>query len=198
MIATITIDRPEKKNAMTYAILGDFIEAVAAAGDGSGDVRRRRHRRPRCVLCRDRPLRSRRHAGRVAALRGTATEPPTVVAARRVPKPTICAVDGPAVGMGAEFTSQCDLRIASTNASFAWNFVHRGLVPDTGAGTWLLPRLIGVQAALRLMYTGERIGADEAHAPGLPHRGRRPRRTCSARPARWPRPSPPPRRSAAG
>lgn len=64
--------------------------------------------------------------------------------------------------MGAEFTSQCDLRIASTNASFAWNFVHRGLVPDTGAGTWLLPRIIGLQAALRLIYTGERIDAAEA------------------------------------
>jgi enoyl-CoA hydratase/carnithine racemase len=59
----------------------------------------------------------------------------------------------PAVGMGAEFTSQCDLRIASTNARFGWNFVHRGLVPDTGAGTWLLPRIVGLQNALRLLYT---------------------------------------------
>jgi enoyl-CoA hydratase len=64
--------------------------------------------------------------------------------------------------MGAEFTSQCDLRIASTNARFAWNFVHRGLVPDTGAGTWLLPRIVGLQNALRLTYTGQMIDADEA------------------------------------
>jgi enoyl-CoA hydratase len=78
------------------------------------------------------------------------------------PKPTICAIDGPAVGMGAEFTSQCDLRIASTNARFAWNFVHRGLVPDTGAGTWLLPRIVGLQNALRLTYTGQMIDATEA------------------------------------
>ena len=78
------------------------------------------------------------------------------------PKPTICAIDGPAVGMGAEFTSQCDLRIASTNARFAWNFVHRGLVPDTGAGTWLLPRIVGLQNALRLTYTGAMIDAAEA------------------------------------
>ena len=64
--------------------------------------------------------------------------------------------------MGAEFTSQCDIRLASTNARFAWNFVHRGLVPDTGAGTWLLPRIIGVQNALRLTYTGDMIDAAEA------------------------------------
>jgi enoyl-CoA hydratase/carnithine racemase len=64
--------------------------------------------------------------------------------------------------MGAEFTSQCDLRIASTNARFGWNFVHRGLVPDTGAGTWLLPRIVGLQNALRLLYTGEIIDAQEA------------------------------------
>ncbi|MGA9278382.1 enoyl-CoA hydratase/isomerase family protein, partial [Ilumatobacter sp.] len=77
-------------------------------------------------------------------------------------KPTIGAIDGPAVGMGAEFSSQCDLRLAGANARFGWNFVHRGLVPDTGAGTWLLPRIIGLQPALRLLYTGEIIGADEA------------------------------------
>ena len=78
------------------------------------------------------------------------------------PQPTICAIDGPAVGMGAEFTSQCDIRIATPNARFAWNFVHRGLVPDTGAGTWLLPRLIGLQNALRLLYTGEFVSVEQA------------------------------------
>lgn len=82
------------------------------------------------------------------------------------PKPTICAIDGPAMGMGAEFTSQCDIRLASTNARFSWNFVHRGLVPDTGAGTWLLPRIVGLQNALRLTYTGDMVLADEALSLG--------------------------------
>ena len=74
----------------------------------------------------------------------------------------IGAIDGAAVGMGAEFTSQCDVRIASDRARFAWNFAHRGLVPDTGAGSWLLPRLIGPTAALRLLYSGEFLSAEEA------------------------------------
>ena len=78
----------------------------------------------------------------------------------------IAAVDGPAVGMGAEFTSQCDVRIASTSARFAWNFVHRGLVPDTGAGTWLLPRIIGVPAALKLLYSGEFLSAERGPVLG--------------------------------
>jgi enoyl-CoA hydratase/carnithine racemase len=82
------------------------------------------------------------------------------------PKPIVCAIDGPAIGMGAEFTSMCDVRIATPRARFGWVFVHRGLVPDTGAGTWILPRLIGVQATARLLFSGEIISAEEANQLG--------------------------------
>lgn len=84
------------------------------------------------------------------------------MAGHRLPKPVIAAIDGPAVGMGSEFATQADIRIATDRARFAWNFVHRGLVPDTGAGTWLLPRIIGLPDALRLLYTGEFVDAREA------------------------------------
>jgi enoyl-CoA hydratase/carnithine racemase len=80
----------------------------------------------------------------------------------RCPKPVVAAVDGPAVGMGAEIATQCDVRIASTTARFAWNFVRRGLVADTGAGSFLLPRIIGHTESLRLLYSGEFIDADTA------------------------------------
>ncbi len=63
--------------------------------------------------------------------------------------------------MGAEFATQCDVRILSTRARL-WNFVHRGLVPDTGAGSWLLPCLNGVSQALQLLYSGEFLAPDEA------------------------------------
>jgi enoyl-CoA hydratase len=82
------------------------------------------------------------------------------------PKPIVCAIDGPAIGMGAEFTSMCDVRIATPRARFGWVFVHRGLVPDTGAGTWILPRLIGVQATARLLFSGEIMSADDMAAMG--------------------------------
>src|SRR3546814_20350590 len=78
------------------------------------------------------------------------------------PKPVIGAIDGPAVGMGAEFATQCDVRVASTTARIAWNFVRRGLVPDLGAGTFLLPRITGHTEALRLLYPGAFFDAQPA------------------------------------
>lgn len=161
-IGTITIDRPEKKNAMTYAMLGEFIEVIGRAGaDPTVSV---------VVVtgvpgafCAGTDLADLATVpGATRGLRGTAEDHAAWWPIVACPKPTICAIDGPAVGMGAEFTSQCDLRIATPNARFAWNFVHRGLVPDTGAGTWLLPRLVGLQRALRLLYTGEMIDAATA------------------------------------
>jgi enoyl-CoA hydratase/carnithine racemase len=158
-IGTITIDRPEKRNAMTYAVLRDFGAAIREAGEDDA---------ARVVIVTGVP--GSFCAGTdLADLDETPTdqrggrgggEAPWALVA--CPKPVIGAIDGPAVGMGAEFTSMCDLRIATPNARFAWNFSHRGLVPDTGAGTWLLPRIIGVPATLRLLYTGEMLGADAA------------------------------------
>ena len=69
--------------------------------------------------------------------------------------------------MGAEFATQCDIRIATPRARFAWNFASRGLVPDSGAGSWLLPRQIGLQAALRLVYSGEFLSGEEAFKIGF-------------------------------
>ncbi|MGE0621835.1 MAG: enoyl-CoA hydratase/isomerase family protein [Pseudomonadales bacterium] len=170
-IGTLTINRAEKKNAMTYAMLREFISRIGEAGaDPAAKV---------IILTgvpgafcagtdlsdlSDTPEDERGSRGGA----GSSDRPrwwPIV----DCPKPVICAVDGPAVGMGAEFTSQCDIRIATPNARFAWNFVHRGLVPDTGAGSWLLPRLIGTANALRLLYTGEFLSADAALALGYVH-----------------------------
>jgi enoyl-CoA hydratase len=165
-IATVTIDRPEKKNAMTYAMLGDFIEVVRRAGSDPA---------ARVVIltgvpgafCAGTDLSDLATVpGVQRGLRGSAEERERWWPLVQCPKPVIAAVDGPAVGMGAEFTSQCDIRLATPNARFAWNFAHRGLVPDTGAGSWLLPRLIGPAKALRLLYTGEFLGAEEALAIG--------------------------------
>ena len=65
-------------------------------------------------------------------------------------------------------------------ARFGWVFVHRGLVPDTGAGTWLLPRLVGVPAALDLLYSGRIIDADRGARARVRARGRRARRAAAA------------------
>jgi enoyl-CoA hydratase/carnithine racemase len=165
-IATITLDRPEKRNAMSYAMLNEFLLAVERAGadpearvvivTGSGGS-----------FCAGTDLADLATVpGERRGLRGEAQDKSRWWPLVACPKPVIGAIDGAAVGMGAEFTSQCDVRIASSRARFAWNFAHRGLVPDTGAGTWLLPRLIGSARALRLLYSGAFLSADEALAIG--------------------------------
>ena len=85
----------------------------------------------------------------------------------RIPKPTIAAVNGVAIGGGAEWTAQCDIRIASENARFGWVFSLRGVPPDMGVGTSLLPRIVGMSRAFELMYSGEIIDAHEAERIGL-------------------------------
>ncbi|HEU4429006.1 MAG TPA: enoyl-CoA hydratase-related protein [Myxococcota bacterium] len=165
-VATITIDRPEKRNAMSFAVLGEFIETTQRAGadpearvvivTGAGGAF--------CAGTDLSDLASRPPENR--GLRGRADETERWWPLVTCRKPVIAAVDGAAVGMGAEFTSQCDVRIASTRARFAWNFSHRGLVPDTGAGTWLLPKLLGHARALELLYSGRFVDAHEALALG--------------------------------
>ncbi len=165
-IATLTIDRVQKRNAMTYAMLGAFIDRVAEAGaddavrvlivTGSGGA-----------FCAGTDLADLATIpGETRGTRGASHEGGRWWPLVNCPKPVIGAIDGVAVGMGAEFTSQCDVRIISDRARFAWNFAHRGLVPDTGAGSWLLPRIIGPHRALRLLYSGDFLEAAEALAIG--------------------------------
>ena len=84
-------------------------------------------------------------------------------ALHRLPKPTIAAVDGVAVGAGMNLAIGCDIVVATVRAQFAELFVHRGLTLDFG-GTWLLPRLVGMARARELALTGRMINAAEALA----------------------------------
>lgn len=84
-----------------------------------------------------------------------------------IPKITIAAINGPTVGLGCEITLHCDIRIAAESARWGEVFVLRGMVPDTGAGTWLLPRIVGLSKALELVCSGEIIDAEEMLRVGL-------------------------------
>ena len=161
-VGIVTINRPEKRNAMTYAMLGEFLERVAEAG-ADKSTRALIITGAPGAFCAGTDLADLATVpGAQRGLRGGSEERGRWWPIVECPKPVVGAIDGPAVGMGAEFSSQCDIRIASPKARFAWNFVHRGLVPDTGAGSWLLPRLIGTQRALKLLYTGDFLTAEEA------------------------------------
>ncbi|NLA64562.1 MAG: enoyl-CoA hydratase/isomerase family protein [Leucobacter sp.] len=166
-IATITIDRPEKRNALSYEMY-DAIRDHAMEADADPSIG--------AIILTAVP-------GQFCA--GTDLTELRDVAPGTKPEdreghtdgrhwffwecntPVIAAVDGPAAGLGVELLTQCDLRIASTQARFSWIFVQRGLIPDTGAGTWLLPQIVGAQQAKRLVFSGEFIDAVEARDIGF-------------------------------
>jgi enoyl-CoA hydratase/carnithine racemase len=168
--ALMRFNRPDRMNAITYEMLRDI---EAAAREANGDER------VRAVVLTG--------AGRAFSagtdLQQLSSQPPPQGRAESlgraygddapapwtfpsIRKPVIGAVNGAAVGLGAEFTLQCDLRIAAESARFGWVFVHRGLVPDTAAGSWLLSRIVGLQQAAYLLYSGEIIDAARAKAIG--------------------------------
>lgn len=83
-----------------------------------------------------------------------------------IEKPIVAAVNGPAVGAGANLALVCDIIVASKSAYFSQGFSKIGLIPDT-AGTYVLPRLIGFQKALAYAMLGDKIGAEEAERIGM-------------------------------
>ena len=174
-IGTITINRPEKMNAVTDDMLVDLtnllneitldneVRALIVTGTGR-------------AFCGGTDLsvgvaRDQTKAGAERAAKIKKVGLPESTLPRwtftQLPIPTIAAVNGAAVGMGAEWTSQCDIRIASENARFGWVFPKRGITPDTGAGPYLLPYIVGLSNALELMYSGDIIDAREALRIGL-------------------------------
>lgn len=86
---------------------------------------------------------------------------PIILKIRNLEKPVIAAVNGVAAGAGANIALACDITIAKRSASFIQAFSKIGLIPDSG-GTFFLPRLIGLQKAMALMFTGEKVSAEQA------------------------------------
>jgi 2-(1,2-epoxy-1,2-dihydrophenyl)acetyl-CoA isomerase len=91
---------------------------------------------------------------------------PVITAIRKLDMPVICAVNGVAAGAGANLAIACDIVIAAENASFIQSFTKIGLVPDT-AGTFFLPRSIGLPMATALMMTGDKLTATRAAELGM-------------------------------
>lgn len=94
------------------------------------------------------------------------TYDPIIKKIRAIEKPIVCAVNGVAAGAGANIALACDIAIASSNASFIQAFSKIGLIPDS-AGTFFLPRIIGMQKATALMMLGNKVSAEEAERMGM-------------------------------
>ena len=91
---------------------------------------------------------------------------PIILAIRSLEKPVVCAVNGVAAGAGANMAFACDITIAAEHATFIQSFARIGLIPDSG-GTYILPRLIGLQRAAALTMLGDKLDAARAKEWGL-------------------------------
>src|SRR4029077_19279440 len=94
---------------------------------------------------------------------------PMLTRLRTMPKPTIAAMNGPAVGIGASYALACDIRIATPEAYLMEAFINIGLAPDGGV-SWLLPRLAGTGVAYEMFFTGKPLTAEDAHRLGVINR----------------------------
>jgi len=171
-IATITINRPQKLNAFTSAMyqgLSEIIDDVAR-DDGVRVLVITGTGRAFCVgadvkgLEQGLPKRPQPYAQPKPS--ADAVSKILTVPLQRMDKPVIAAINGIAAGGGLDTACACDIRIASERATFSSVFVRRGLLPTMG-GTYFLPRLIGIDKACELIWTGDLIDAWEAERIGL-------------------------------
>ena len=166
----ITLNRPAALNALDHPSKAALLAALrdAAADDSVRAVALTGSGRAFCVGEDLRALDAGHREGRGAELTATLTEryEPIVHLLTGMPKPTVACLNGIAAGAGLSLALACDLRLASTAASFTLAFNGIGLVPDAGA-TWHLPRIAGLGRALELAMLGDRIGADDALRLGL-------------------------------
>ena len=169
-VATLTLNRPERLNALGGTLREDIYDGlmtahndesvrvivITGAGRGfcsGGDVKAMNER-------------NKEKAGSALEDKIDPLRDQIVLALRDTPKPVIAAVNGPAAGAGMNLALACDIRIASSAAIFGETFVKRGLHVDWG-GTYFLPRLVGMARACEMIFTGETVDAETALEYGI-------------------------------
>ena len=170
-VVTLTMNRPERRNALdvpSWQMLTRELQAISAnekdrvvvltGADGS--------------FCAGGDLSGGGAEGSggesaLEVMRATVTAFCTTL--HHLPKPTIAAVEGSAAGAGANLAFACDLVVAAESARFSEIFIRRALSIDSG-GSWLLPRLVGLQKAKELAFFGDWVSAPEAQRLGLVNR----------------------------
>ena len=171
-VATLTINRPDRLNALHTGVVQEMIEAVDQIRDGTSEAR--------CLVLTGAGRGFSSGAdlsgggaggviGKGPVDAGRVLETHFNVLLERLfalPVPFVTAVNGPAAGAGCSYALAGDIVVAARSAYFLQAFVNIGLVPDVGS-TWLLPRLAGKARAQAMMMLGERISAETAAEWGL-------------------------------
>jgi enoyl-CoA hydratase/carnithine racemase len=170
-IATITLNRPERLNAITLPMLESLstalrdadldrqVRVIVLTGAGRG-------------FCAGLDVKDvaagtgigADGAGLATARFDLAGSPPVVL--HTTDKPVVCAVNGGAAGYGLDLALGCDIRVASSKAKLAAVFTKRAILPESG-GSWLLPRLVGWAKAAEVAFRGMTLNAQEALELGL-------------------------------
>ncbi|MCK0174870.1 enoyl-CoA hydratase/isomerase family protein [Mycolicibacterium sp. F2034L] len=177
-VLRLTIDRPSHRNSLSRTMIGTLVDTLTDAA--SDDTLRAVHLRGgRDQFCSG--------ADWVATNTQGGQRPRTGDLVRRIPHqanrivelvagihlPVVCTVRGWAVGLGCNLALAADFTVAARDAVFWEPFVDRGFSPDSGA-TWLLPRLIGVARARRMLLLGEKVSGEQAADWGLIHQAEAP------------------------
>ena len=167
-IATITVNRPDKLNALNHALMGELGAAIAEARERS-DVGAVLLTGAGRAFVAGADISEMQGESALGMKRRAEFGQRTFRAFETSPKPVVAAVNGFALGGGCELAMACHIRIASESAKFGQPEVKLGIVPGYG-GTQRLPRLGGKGRALQLLLTGEMIDAAEAYRIGLVNR----------------------------
>jgi enoyl-CoA hydratase/carnithine racemase len=169
-VATITLNRPDARNAATFEMEEELVHCFATADDDPAVG---------CIVltgagkgfCAGDDVTKAWGDPRMEATLAELAGPnppvtPLVAAMLACDTPTLAAVNGAAVGIGMDMALLCDLRIASEHARFAQLFVKLGLVCDV-TGLWLLPQIVGRARAAELLLTGDMVDAAAAQELGI-------------------------------
>jgi len=167
-IATLTLNRPDVYNAFNEAMISELNDALQAVGDddsvysllltGAGDGF--------CTGADVSTMPDWTAQSKEEYARFLREVQRVIRGIRDLAKPSVAAINGPAVGAGCDFALACDVRYIASDAYLSEGFVNVGLVPGDG-GAWLLPKLIGESRAREYLLTGKEIHPDEAVDVGL-------------------------------
>lgn len=171
-VARLTLNRPEVLNSFNRAMARELCDAFAAIASND-DLRAIVLTGAGRAFCAGQDLAE-------AAPRPDGSLPdlgdfvrqgynPIIRAIRKLEKPVLCAVNGVAAGAGANLALACDIVFASSDASFIQSFSKIGVIPDSG-GTFILPRIVGLQRAMALTMLAEKLTAEQAQEWGMIYR----------------------------
>ncbi len=170
-VATITLNRPDRLNAISGPMLASFSQVFRDA-DADRDVRVIILTGAGRGFCAGLDLKDLMSGTGIGSGNGAGlparfdlqSSPPIVL--HTTDKPVICALNGPAASYGMDIALGCDMRVASTTGKLAAVFAKRGILPESG-GSWLLPRLVGWAKAAEITFRGQTLSAQESLELGL-------------------------------